>query len=334
MQPGISPIQTHILTGFDDPRLGPDAWARLLAEGDTDVISLTPQYLRAWWEALGEGELLLVLAERDRTPIALAPLVANGGMIYFAGTDSADYLDFIGNVRDPEILPALLAAARASVPGFLGFKFYFIPEQSGTAESLHRAAARLGLSGVLQGEIVSPVVDLRQRAEDVRTTLGRSMLKREQSFRARGALTITTVTEPDAMRSFLPEFYEQHGARWRAKGLPDEFADPRRRAFLERFLELAADTGWLRFLRIEWEGRFLAAEFAWYYKGTHFSAPWCFAMAEAKHSPGHVLLRQSLLAAVAEGLHSYDLGIGDQEYKFRLPVHTVNCQTWGLYPSD
>lgn len=330
----MPPFQTHILSGFDDPRLGPEAWARLLTQGDTDVIALTPQFLRAWWETLGEGDLLLVLAERDGTPIALAPLYAAGGMIYFAGTDSADYLDFIGDVTDPEILAALLAAAREQVPDFLGFKFYFIPAQSRTAESLHRAAAQLGLSGDLHGEIVSPVVDMRQRAEDVRTTLGRSMLKREQAFRARGPLVITSVTEVKAMRSFLPEFYEQHGERWRAKGLPDEFADPRRRAFLERFLELAADTGWLRFLRIEWEGRFLAAEFAWYYKGTHFSAPWCFAMAEAKYSPGHVLLRQSLLAAVAAGLHTYDLGIGDQEYKFRLPVHTINCQTWGFYPCD
>ena len=52
-QPAMSPIQTHILTGFDDPRLGPDDWTRLLAQGDTDVIFLTRQYLRAWWETLG-----------------------------------------------------------------------------------------------------------------------------------------------------------------------------------------------------------------------------------------------------------------------------------------
>ena len=330
----MSSIQTHILTGFDDPRLSQDEWTRLLAEGATDVIFLTRQYLRAWWETLGEGELLLILAEREGTPVALAPLYATGGMIYFAATDSADYLDFIGDTGDPEVLPALLAAARAKIPEFLGFKFYFIPEQSRTAESLHRAAGHLGLSCVLQGEIVSPVVDLQRRAEDVEVTLHRSMLKREESFRARGSLAIAHVTEPQAMRAFLPEFYEQYDARWRAKGLPGEFADPKRRGFLEKLVDLAVDPGWLRFLRIEWEGRFLAAEFAWYYRGTHFSAPWCFAMAEAKNSPGHVLLRQSLLAARAAGLHTYDLGIGDQEYKFRLPVHTINCQTWGLYPAD
>jgi CelD/BcsL family acetyltransferase involved in cellulose biosynthesis len=160
------------------------------------------------------------------------------------------------------------------------------------------------------------------------------MLKREQAFRARGSLAVSSITDVAAMRALLPEFYEQYDARWRAKGEPGEFADPRRRAFLERALDLAADTGWARFLRIEWEGRFLAAEFAWHYKGTHFSAPWCFAMAEARHSPGHVLLRQSLLAALEAGLHTYDLGIGDQEYKFRLPVHTLNCLTLGFYPCD
>jgi len=330
----MSSIQTYVLTGFNDLRLSQDQWTRLLAQGDTDVIFLTRQYLSAWWETLGEGQLLLTVAERDGKPIALAPLYATGGMIYFAASSSADYLDFIGDTNSPDVLPALLATARDQIPEFLGFKFYFIPKRSRTGEALERAVGRLGLARVLEAEIVSPVVDLKQRADDVQITLGRSMAKREQSFRARGSLVVTSVTKLQAIRSSLPEFFEQHGARWRAKGLPDEFADPRRRAFLAKFLELAADMGWLRFLRIDWAGRFLAAEFAWYYKGTHFSAPWCFTMAEAKHSPGHVLLRQSLLAAMAAGLHTYDLGIGDQEYKFRLPVHTINCQTWGLYPSE
>jgi len=76
----------------------------------------------------------------------------------------------------------------------------------------------------------------------------------------------------------------------------------------------------------------LAFEFAWYYQGTSFSAPWSFAIEEAKHSPGHVLLRQSLLAAMAAGLHTYDLGLGQQPYKFRLPVHLKPSRTWALYP--
>jgi CelD/BcsL family acetyltransferase involved in cellulose biosynthesis len=121
-------------------------------------------------------------------------------------------------------------------------------------------------------------------------------------------------------------------ARWRAKTQPNPFANPRLRAFLQRFVAVAAGRGWVRFLRIDWCGRPLAFEFAWYYHNVHYSGPWCFAIEEANRSPGHVLLRQSILAALAEGLATYDLGGGDQEYKLRLPVRVKRCQTWGLYP--
>ena len=38
--------------------------------------------------------------------------------------------------------------------------------------------------------------------------------------------------------------------------------------------------------------------------------------------------------ALDAGMHTYDMGLGDQAYKFRLPSRTVTCPTWGLYPSE
>jgi hypothetical protein len=51
-------------------------------------------------------------------------------------------------------------------------------------------------------------------------------------------------------------------------------------------------------------------------------------------TPGQILLRHSVLMALDAGMHTYDLGLGDQAYKFRLPGRTVTCPTWGLYPLD
>ena len=158
------------------------------------------------------------------------------------------------------------------------------------------------------------------------------MLKRENYCRRHGTLEVRRLRDVNAIRPHLPEYYSQHLARWQAKGLPSPYTDLRRRAFLERFLELAEETNWIRFLRIDWNGQPIAFEFAWYYRGTHYSAPWCFAVEFANQSPGHILLRQSVLAALAEGLDTYDLGAGDQEYKFRLPARAHICRTWGLYP--
>ena len=104
------------------------------------------------------------------------------------------------------------------------------------------------------------------------------------------------------------------------KDHPSEFVDAKHRDFLERFLELSAGTGWTRYLQIDWKGKFLAGEFAWYYNGTHFAGPWCFDVAQANHSPGRVLIRHSILAALAAGLRSYDFGGGEPDANFRLPL--------------
>jgi CelD/BcsL family acetyltransferase involved in cellulose biosynthesis len=328
----MSPVQIHVLAGFLDPRCGPQRWQQLLAQGDSDAVFLSWHWLRAWWETLGEGDLLLVAAERDGEIFALAPLYATCGMVHFLGSGESDYADFVGDVGGPETLAAMLAAARERVADFLGFKLYVVPERSRSGQRIEAAARLLGLACVAKDEVPVLAVDLVGQHEAVRATLGRSMLKREEHFRRRGALVVEQLGDLGAIRPHLDDFYAQYLGRWSVKPEPGPLADPKQRAFLERSLCLAEATGWIRFLRIEWQGRPLAFEFAWYYRDTHYSAPWCFAIEHAKHCPGHVLLRQSVLAALAAGLHSYDLGLGDQEYKFRLPVHAIPTRTWGLFP--
>ena len=85
-------------------------------------------------------------------------------------------------------------------------------------------------------------------------------------------------------------------------------------------------------IRLEWTGVTLGMDMNWHYRGTQFSGRLVFALEHAKLSPGQVLLRQSTLLALEEGMHTYDLGLGDQAYKFRLPSDITICHTWGLYP--
>jgi CelD/BcsL family acetyltransferase involved in cellulose biosynthesis len=328
----VAPVRIHVLTGFDNPLCSPERWEQLLRRSDTDVVFLTWQWLRAWWETVGEGELLLIAAERQGEVVALAPLYATDGMVFFLGAGESDYLDFLGDIGDTEVLAALLRAARQRVPDFIGFRFPLVPEQSRTGPRLQEAAGRLGLDWEVEAELPAVEGDLVAQAESVRAATQRSMRKREEFFQRHGSFEVRQLQDSEAIRAHLAPFYAQHVARWQVKDCPSPFADAGQRAFLERFLQLAAGTGWIRFLQLEWEGLPLAFEFAWYYRGTHFSGPWCFAIDQGRHCPGHVLLRQSLLAALDEGLTVYDLGGGDQDYKFRLPVRVKRSFTWGLYP--
>ncbi len=330
----MSTVNARVLGGFDDPRIDAALWQSVLRQGDTDVIFMTWQWLSAWWETIGIGDLVLVAAERDGQIIAIAPLYAREGMLFFVGTGSADYHDFVGDISDSDVLDALLATARAATPDFVGFKFHLVSERSRTGQLLMAAAKRLDLLGMLRKEDVSVAVDLTAQADAIGATLNRSMLKRENYFRQAGPLLIHRETDAAVIKARFAEFRSHYDARWHAKGLPGDLAQPEQVEFYQRFLDRAAQTGWIRYLQIDWQGRFLAAELAWHYRGIHFSAPWCFAIAAARHSPGHVLLRQSLLAALEAGLHTYDLGLGEQEYKFRLPAQRIVCSTWGLYAKD
>ena len=327
----MSSIKTHILTGFDDPRLSPDEWTRLLAQGDTDVIFLTWQWCRTWWETLGSGRLLLVAAERDGRIFAVAPLFVLEGMIFFAGAGVSDYMDFIGDLGNPDTLRAMLATAREQVPDFEGFRFHHVPERSRTASFLRAVAPQLGLECDFVNDIAAVEVDLAHQTDAVRAAIDRSMRKREDKLRRAGTLVIRQETDVAAIRKLLGGFYALHIARWQSKEKESQFIHPEQRAFLEKFFEAAGELGWNRFLWLEWNGEFLGAEVDWYYRGAHYSGPWCFSLEHAKFSPGQVLLRQSVLAAFDAGLHTLDLGTGDQPYKLRLPARMKKCETWELY---
>src|SRR5438046_2227682 len=112
----MTDLTTAVLPGFDDPAACPAAWGRLAAAGPTRTVFQTWHWQKAWWDSFVRGDLLLVLASRAGRPVALAPLFADGGMVFFVGSGGSDYLDFVGDTSDPGVLDALLGTARERVP--------------------------------------------------------------------------------------------------------------------------------------------------------------------------------------------------------------------------
>jgi len=316
---------------FDDPAL-PAMWARLLEASDTRLLSQTLEWQRLWHDTFRRGRLLLLAAERSGRTVAIAPFFTEAAMIYFLGVEEADQHDLLGDCYDPDILAALLQAAMDRVPGFLGFELYFVPECSRTTAALALAAKQIGLNVFEMNSIDSVRVDIAADPDAVRQAVSRSMRKAENYFRQRGDLTVQLLTTAAEVLPLLPEFFELHIGRWQLKGIESDFLKQNVRRFLERWVEVSADRGWLRVIRLAWNGATLGIDMNWHYRSTQFSGRWVFALEHAKQSPGQVLLRQSTLLALEAGMHTYDLGLGDQAYKFRLPSERITCFTWGLYP--
>jgi CelD/BcsL family acetyltransferase involved in cellulose biosynthesis len=330
MTPVLSPLKTRILAGFDDPTFGADQWENLLTRGDTNAVNLTWPFQRAWWHSFGRGQLLLTVAERDGRAVALAPLFADAGMIFSICPE--DFLDFVGDIGDPAVLAAILETARDQVPGFLGFRFYFVSDSSRTGPRLREAAGRLGLDCFDEESLPVPALDLTMTEAAQAATRKKSLLRHENFFRREGAFDVLHLRDGDAILPHLEDFFEQHCCRRAATSHPSLFCDPATRSHYQRLTRDLAGTGWLRFTRLEWQGRAIAFHYGLCYRGRYLWGIPSFEIELARHSPGEVLLRQALLAAIEEGASTFDFGIGDESYKYRFATHVIHLRNWGLYP--
>ncbi|CAN5224447.1 hypothetical protein BH11PLA2_BH11PLA2_17720 [soil metagenome] len=325
------PIHIRLTTGFDDLACSPACWQAVLARGGTNTLFQTREWLSSWWETLGKGTLLLIVAETDSETVSIAPLYSVDGMVYFLGSGESDYLDLLGD-PSPEMLAAMLKVAHDATADFIGFKFYLVPSASPANSRLQQAAAMIGLELTQHLEEPAYEVDLRTHAEAIRVSTRRSMLKREDFFRKQGEFAVTTFRTAAEIQPQLNELFAMHINRWAGKDYRSPYELPEQRAFIERVADVTAERGWLRLLRIDWQGKPLGLGLAWYYADTHYSGPWSFDIAHAKLCPGHVMLRNMLLLAMAEGVSIYDVRGGDDHYKDRLPTRTTTTATWGLYP--
>lgn len=327
-------FKIRLLNGFDDPFFGPDKWEKLLMTCRADDIYLTWPFQRAWWETLGHGKLLLLAAEINGEIRTVAPLYTDEGMIFLIGSAfDSDYLGLIGDISELKIIEALLDTAQLSIPKFLGFKFYFIPDSTGLGQQLKEAAKHLNLVCYEEDDMPAPTIDLAEQADlALKFANRKSFLKLERFYSREGSFNIIQLTDGKAILLLLDEFFEQHIERWAETSTPSRFLNENARRLIIRFTELAAETGWLRFTRIEWKGHPLAFHYGYCYRGRYFWGMPSFDKEMAHKSPGKLMIRHLILSAVNERARLFDLGTGAQPFKVELSTQINRVRTYGLYP--
>ncbi len=330
---GSATVAATVLDGFDHLPAG--TWDDLRSRGATDVVFLTRGWATAWWRCHGRGELLLTLVERDGRPALLAPLYADGGMLFLVGSGSSDQLDLLGETADPALVAAAIAAAAARVPGFVGLRLYHVPAASPTLGVLDDVAERLGLVAVDEGELVAPVLALGDDGEAGREAAGRTSLRRHHRwFDREGELVVRHLRRADEVAPWLDPFFDQHVRRWDGTGSPSLFVDDRERAFYRAITQEGGAEGWLRFTAVTWDDQLIAAHLGARHAGRYLWYKPTFEPDLASRSPGEVLLRSLFLAAVEEGATVFDFGIGDERFKHRFASDTPVVRTVGLYPRE
>jgi CelD/BcsL family acetyltransferase involved in cellulose biosynthesis len=319
----------RVLEGFDDSALADGTWDRLAERAPTRTVFLTEAFQRAWWETLGRGRLLLVAAERDGRPVALAPLFAESGMGLLLGSGVSDYLDLLGEAGEAGMLAGLLREAMRAVPDAVGLRLHHVPDASATTAILEEAAERAGLRCFDEGHLEAPDLGI-EHAEAAASK--RSLRRHERALEREGDLRIEHDRSAAAVLPHLDAFFAQHVARWRDTGSPSPFESEAPRAFFRRLAERGGDAGWLRFTRVVWNGRDVAFHFGFHHAGEFLWYKPSYDPALARRSPGEVLLRHLLLEAKREGARRFDLGLGTEPFKDRFATGRRTVRTWGLYP--
>jgi CelD/BcsL family acetyltransferase involved in cellulose biosynthesis len=320
-------VGVTVLEDFDDPAVDPDGWDRLLAPS-AETIFLTHAWQRAWWRAFGGDRLLLVLAERDGAPSAIAPLFAADEMLFPVGSGGSDYLDFIGRI-DQQTLTSMLDAARRRLPDFVGFGFYHLPIQSPTTALLPAVAASLGLELYREEGSVAPYADLTDAALAARLTTRRSVRK-EQARMARAGKLCARIAQGEELDTWLELFFAQHSARWRSVG-QESLEQDEARSFCREIVHAGHRAGWLRFTMLEWRCAPAAFDISVIRGGSQLS--WLVSRDASikEHSPGRVLRAHVVKGAIDAGARRFDFGLGDEDYKLLDATGSTEVANWSLY---
>jgi CelD/BcsL family acetyltransferase involved in cellulose biosynthesis len=328
-----SAASIRLLDGFHNPAASSERWDALAHQFNPGSVFATSAWLSSWWQAFGRGQLLLVAAERNGRTEAIAPLFADGGMIFPVGSGGSDELNVVGHVSDADLLARMLQAAMDRVPAFCGIRFYLLPERSPTRALLSTAASLLGLRCYVEDDLPAPVMTISDdRDVALAGTRKKSMIRHERSLLRDGELAIHHDRRARDILPHLPALFAQHVARWSHTATPSRFAVPAHRRFVEEIVRTGSDAGWVRFTRLEWRGRSIACHLGFCLDGRYLWYTPTYDVELARYSPGEVLLRHVLLDAIDEGAELFDFGIGDELYKARFATDVKRVTTFGLYP--
>ncbi len=176
----------------------------------------------------------------------------------------------------------------------------------------HQRSANFGFSGALIRDY-----DALLRAHTNSATR-KKMRKKERALANFGTVRFEKARDPRAIRRALDAFFKQKSARMKQLGVSDAFAPPGVRRFIESAAAVRLRDGepLLEIYSLSVDD-IIVATYGGMVFGCRFSAMFNSIIKDrfAAESPGEQLLAMLVQHCCARGLKSFDLGIGQANYK-------------------
>lgn len=304
------------------------AWEALLRDFAPATIFLTWEWVAAWWSAYGRpGELRILVAFDDDGVIrGIAPLRAQevrryGGAVQTLsfigdGSNDSDYLDFIVAVGfEQRVFGAFRAWLAAELKRGAVLRLNEIPGDSLSLPLLEGVAEPQQVIRI-ESETVCGTVRLPESWENYLAMLRprfrtkvRSVLR---NLETRPEVQFGFCETVEQARETLPVLFELHASRWAREGMPGVFGWEEKRRFYSAVSSLMLERGWLRFSWLKWNGRILACQYGFVYRGAYFQLQEGYEPASEHWNVGIALRAWSIRQFLQEGLREYDFlgGIG------------------------
>ena len=185
-----------------------------------------------------------------------------------------------------------------------------------------RAAWRARPGGAGRGEAgraPCPVLALPDRAAALDTIVPRKTLRdlRQAASRAEAAGGVRIETaDADTLASMMDDLLALHEARWRSRGEPGVLADPAVQDFHRNAAPALAAEGMLRLYRMGIGGTVAAVYYGFAWRGRSYAYLGGFDPDMPRLSPGALIMRHAIGAAIAEGCAAFDFLRGGEAYKY------------------
>jgi CelD/BcsL family acetyltransferase involved in cellulose biosynthesis len=291
----------------------------------------TRGWLRAWMDTIGRAcdaqPMLIVAHNRDRLPVAFLPFatISHDRLRiagFLGGRDSNANLGlFRPGVRFSEgDLQSLFRAAAVKIrPRPDAFVLANQPEQwegvdNPLAQLPRQPSPSFCHATTLSADFAAYVAG--KLSTDSRKKLAKKRKRLEKDL---GTVRHLVASDAEQAQTLLDAFFAQKLARFEQLGIESEFEHPSARAFLEQASFAGLETGEPP---IELHGLIAGERIVATYGGSRhrqrFHAMFnSFDMAEdaARCSPGDLLLVSMLEQMSAQGVESFDLGVGEARYK-------------------
>jgi CelD/BcsL family acetyltransferase involved in cellulose biosynthesis len=331
--------RVQLITEIREVEALADEW-RPLAERRGNAF-VTPEWFLAWLERCGESwePRVAVVRTAEGALRGLLPLVSSerGGRQTLRFCPEGDRFHPVADVGD-EAGVAIAAASVLARPDRRS-RSLLLANVDAEAEWWRALgeAFPTTLATVARDESVLPFIELSGldwdrylagRSRSLRSQVGRKLrsLRKEHDVRFRRTLRTEEVAGDLAI------LFRLHDARWAERPQGSGFSDPEVRAFHVEFAKAALTRGWLRFTAMEVDGAPIAALYGWLIGGRWSYYQAGFDPAWSRHSPGFLLLAETIRQAIEERVSEYDMLLGEEPFKRRFTTSERRVCTVFLAP--